>query len=327
MRTIYARNVNEAYALGMNMLKNRGILENSRVGSVLAMPCPVTTTYTNPMERVLFDAKRDANPFFHLMEGLWMLGGRNDVAWMDKYNSGFKKYSDDGKIYHGAYGHRWRHHFDGDQIKGVIELLRRNPRDRRCIIQMWDPDSDLGFEGVDFPCNLSIALRVREDLQCLDLTVFNRSNDIVWGTYGANAVHMSMLQEYLATAIGVSIGTYYQVSNNYHAYTDILKKISCPNPGPYDPYSMGTVKPYTMVQDARTWDTDLKVFLNDPTQKQLFSNMFFYDVAIPMAQCSKLFKEGDLMGALTNCTFIQATDWQRACQEWLKRRILRKGQK
>ena len=32
----------------------------------------------------------------------------------------------------------------------------------------------------------------------LCMTVCNRSNDMLWGAYGANVVHMSMLQEFVA---------------------------------------------------------------------------------------------------------------------------------
>ena len=32
-----------------------------------------------PTKELLFDPDRDANPFFHFMEGLWMLAGFNDL--------------------------------------------------------------------------------------------------------------------------------------------------------------------------------------------------------------------------------------------------------
>ena len=41
---------------------------------------------------------------------------------------------------------------------------------------------------------------------------------MLWGAYGANAVHMSVLQEYVATALNVSIGTYTQMSDSLHIY-------------------------------------------------------------------------------------------------------------
>ena len=319
MRVIHSRNVNEAYVIGMHMLHEEGVREESRVGDVLVMPSPVTTTYTHPQERVLFNANRNCNPFFHLMEGLWMLAGRNDVEWIGRYNTSFKKFSDDGETFHGAYGYRWRNFFKMDQINKVIGILKANPKDRRAVIQMWDAASDLGHDGKDFPCNLSMAFRVRDKV--LDITVFNRSNDIIWGAYGANAVHMSMLQEYIAAHLGVGIGEYHQVSNNYHAYVDIMEKTGIPPHHPLDPYADGRVKPYQMITDPNTWDIDLLNFMMDPLGKQFYSNTFFYEVAQPVAMVQTLVKEKKLMNAAEMCSQIKAQDWHKACKQWVARRI------
>lgn len=58
-----------------------------------------------------------------------------------------------------------------------------------------------------------------EQPRYLNMTVFNRSNDLIWGTLGANVVHFSVLQEYMAARLGVKVGVYNQVSNNLHVYT------------------------------------------------------------------------------------------------------------
>ena len=131
MHSIKVRNVNEAYTVGLRHLNEFGYVEESRGGSVITLPEPVCTTYTHPCERVLFNQKRDANPFFHFMEGLWMLAGRHDVEWISEYNGSLMKFSDNGMTFHGAYGNRWRHHFqiDGriiDQIEKLIILLKRD---------------------------------------------------------------------------------------------------------------------------------------------------------------------------------------------------------
>jgi hypothetical protein len=77
MHVINARNVNEAYVVGLGYLRAYGKEQNSRMGKVLVVDHPVCTTYERPYERVLFNSERDANPFFHFMESLWMLAGRN----------------------------------------------------------------------------------------------------------------------------------------------------------------------------------------------------------------------------------------------------------
>lgn len=252
-----ARNVQEAYVLGLAALRRDGVWQDTRGGRALVHPEPVLTRYERPMERVLLDGVRDANPFFHLMESLWMLAGRNDVASLAPFNAGLKTYSDDGVSYHGAYGHRWRHHFeDGepysahqmgegptyqDQLARIIQLLRANPEDRRVVLSMWDPVTDLGQDGADFPCNTQVYFRTRhaeagqfiegtgrQRQSVLDITVTCRSNDAIWGAYGANAVHFSVLQEFVAAACGFWVGTMCQLSNNLHAYEDKLQEVGVP---------------------------------------------------------------------------------------------------
>ncbi len=182
------------------------------MATFLFAPYPGNDDNYNPMNRVSFNPKRDANPFFHLMEALWMLAGRNDATWLDQFVGDFsKRYSEeDGKM-HGAYGFRWRKHFDiegggdgslsiPDQLDTAVKLLKVNPDNRRVVIAMWDPIADLGQEYRDIPCNTHIYCRVRilgdvdftgdwSHEPVLDLTVCCRSNDAIWGAHGANAVH------------------------------------------------------------------------------------------------------------------------------------------
>src|SRR3989304_1089903 len=116
MQVLRVRNVHEALPLGIAMLEEFGSRGESRNGSVLVMDEPVTTVYERPRERVIFWNERDANPFFHFYEGLWMLGGRNDVKSLTRFVKRMESYSDDGKTFHGAYGYRWRNHFHFDQL-------------------------------------------------------------------------------------------------------------------------------------------------------------------------------------------------------------------
>jgi hypothetical protein len=190
---------------------------------------------------VLFHPERDANPFFHLYESLWMLAGRNDVAGPLKYAKQMAAYSDDGETFWGAYGWRWRRAFPGagignyaaDQLRSIAEALRKNPEDRRQVLQMWHSEKDLAAVGKDVPCNLTATFQTSYDGK-LDLVVFNRSNDIVWGCYGANAVHFSFLQEYMARWVGLPVGTYTQVSVNWHGYLNTLAPLSGLRPGELD---------------------------------------------------------------------------------------------
>ncbi|MHC4157178.1 MAG: thymidylate synthase [Planctomycetota bacterium] len=129
-----------------------------------------------------------------------MLAGRNDVEWLAYFNANIANYSDDGEKFHGAYGYRWRKHFEGDQLMDIARALKANHDCRRQVLQIWDACDDLGRCSKDLPCNLTVHFQIggTRIRPVLNMTVFNRSNDVVWGAYGANAVHFSMLQEYMA---------------------------------------------------------------------------------------------------------------------------------
>lgn len=339
MRVIEATNVQEALKLGLGLLAKEGVKRESRAGDVLLMDCPVATRYAFPDQRVLFWAERDANPFFHFMEGLWMLAGRSDVAWISQFNSTIDQFSDDGVSFHGSYGQRWINHFteceyregDGEpfnikymnQLERIIKMLKENPNERRCVLQMWDAETDLGHKGKDVPCNTQIIFSISV-YGNLDMSVFNRSNDIVWGAYGANAVHMSMLQEFMAAAIGVPIGEYWQISNNWHSYLEVFEKHKCVKDLKWnDPYD-GEVEVYPMVNSPiNEWLEDLEMFISQGVVTGS-RDKFFRKVVHPMWNAWFAWKNKDdkkrIDTAIALMQDCQATDWKKACVEWLERR-------
>lgn len=361
---IKVTNVNQAVDEGFHWLAVAGVEEQSRNGAVLVSPEPVLTVYTRPTERVLFSPLRDANPFFHLMESLWMLAGRNDIAFPTYFNKHYTNYSDDGRWQWGAYGFRWRKHFGCDQLALVVEELRRKPESRRAVLEMWDAgvqgqisehktdedayvnpvQGDLGkslANGVDVPCNTHAYIDLRGGV--LNLTVLCRSNDALWGAYGANVVHFSALQEYLAAWLGVPVGTFYQFSNNYHVYPEVLNKAASEkrparelirelavDAGIYDYYKQKKVRPFKLVNtDIPTWDEDLRMFFGSRDgnpHPPKFKDVFFSTVVWPMWRAWRERKDKAGTG-LDWARLIGAEDWRKACVEWIVRRENRKEAK
>lgn len=223
MLVIHAGNPLSALHQSLLMLEHSHVRKttSSRNGPVVRFNQPVTTVWTDPINRILWSPVRDCNPFLHLIESAWMLAGRNDVATVSKLAKQMGTYTDDGSTLNGAYGFRWRRHFGYDQITALIQELRTNRETRRCVLQMWDGAEDLksGISGSsDIPCNTAIYFDPMDGV--LNMTVTNRSNDSIWGAYGANLVHMSILHEYIATLAGFKVGIYYQMSNNLHFYIE-----------------------------------------------------------------------------------------------------------
>lgn len=398
------------------------IEEPSRNGPVLRLPEPAMIHYVKPLDRVLFNQTRDANPFSLLYEALWMLAGRNDVDSIAYYTKRFREFSDDGKTLNGAYGYRWRHSGyytpeeysphdwnEVDQLDLLVAHLKAQPDSRRAVLQMWNVEDDLLKIGTptetttsankeyrtwnpdpnyskDVCCNLSVMFSLRELEKtypieqviaavkagddksfslpiryALDMTVVNRSNDMIWGMLGANFVTFSVLQEYMAARLGVQVGRYTQMSNNLHCYKSNWKPdewLSDVTPNIYDigcPTSMRPGEPYNptytyqwkkvvdrvpLVKDPEVFEHELPKIVerhsrphrNGTGARLIWNEPFFNDVVEPMCMafhCHKLKQREpqltDLMdGSITvNLSEIKDDAWKFACHNWLARRIQR----
>lgn len=362
-----ARSVSEALFNGLHALRVQGIKKPSRVGDVLVSPRPVMTVYHDPTNRVLFSPMRDANPFFHVMETLWMLAGRNDLPWLTRFNAKFAAYSDDGGLTQpGAYGYRWRNYFGHDQLQDIILELKQNPDTRRCVLTMWDGGSRATWteycdgnngkmvkDDLSQPGDLYAAVGGSADVPCnthayfdtidgkLNMTVCCRSNDIIWGAYGANAVHFSFLLEYIAAATGIPMGVYRQFSNDFHLYTNIVSEVEI-MPLARDvqasdkylmvesSYSLNRVPAapplykVPLVVDRMLFDEELSFFMAD--QRGEYTEPFFNDVAIPMYTAHAYYREKCYDVAIDAAQNIKAEDWRIACVEWLTRRQIKHEQ-
>jgi len=315
-----------ALAEGLWYLNIAGIAEDSRNGPVVVAPNIVVTEYGYPAQRVLFSPIRNANPFFHLMESLWMLGGRRDLAWIHTYNKRFLEFADDGML-HGAYGYRWRRAFFMDQLPAIINLLKKDPQTRRAVLAMWSAPLDLNREYKDIPCNTHVYFDLRNGV--LNMTVCCRSNDVWWGAYGANAVHFSILQEYIAAGINSRMGVYRQVSNNYHIYTDIVPREAfletALDADMHNHYRNSNICSATPIvnTDVSAWDRDLDRFIEDPLGDAIYMDSFFNEIAVPMAIAWDMWK--NTHNATRAIVVLQdnmpaASDWRLGCVQWLERR-------
>lgn len=316
MRIFQGYNVNQTYPNAMAQINLYGVKSESRAGDVIAFPYPVMTVTENPTCRVLFDPVRDANPFFHLMESLWMINGRSDADFLNLFVKDFgERFAESNGHIWGAYGHRWRREFGFDQLEETIKRLKQDPNDRRVVISMWDPEDDFTVSKKDHPCNTHMYPRIVNGV--LDLTICVRSNDVIWGCYGANAVHLSMVQEYLAGRIGVPVGKMYQMSNNLHVYTEVYDKVW---PGQKrDLYLTGEAIPDPIMEYPDHWDRDLEnFFIGEDTE---YVNSWFTMTAAPMARVHDMWKSGDKTGALELTNTIRARDWRIACYQWMSRRM------
>jgi hypothetical protein len=180
-----------------------------------------------------------------------------------------------------------------------------------------------------------------------------RSNDIIWGCYGANAVHMSMLHEYLAGHIGVPVGVYTQISFDWHTYLETPYKFEesflpldfdedidwtdddVDWVNNYETADDGerNIVVHPLVADMQTFDPELKAFMTAVRKERsvreldttAFNNSFFTHVAIPMHLAWEYHKLKDTTRALDVLRAAQAwysndNDWLYAGERWLESR-------
>lgn len=342
---IIANNPNEALETGLWHLKTAGVVNDSRNGRVVQAQGPVLTTYLYPRERVMFSALRDANPFFHLYEALWMLAGRKDAASVSRFAKQMESFADgDGQLW-GAYGWRWRYFFGFDQLGQILALLKADPKTRRAVLSMWSAVGDLvsvaggdgGMASKDVPCNTHVYFDMTQG--SLDMTVCNRSNDIVWGAYGANIVHMSILQEFVACAVGVPVGVYNQFSNNFHAYIDrpdVQRLIDTASSTKQAGWTVAYVaddrysrlsKPVGLMPEGNAhwgdWLAECEALVDYPYSEDKWRFAFFRYTVQPLMLAHEAYKAGAIGRAIELAAQCEAFDWRAAATEWLQRRQLK----
>lgn len=188
------------------------------------------TQLTNPYRRCVGGYQRDINVFFLLAEAMWIALGRKDVGFLTLFNKKMADFSDDGKVFHAPYGFRLRHwgiraeddfrdnlgsNKGYDQVIDAIKILSENPNSRQVVMEIWNPNFDLGHKTKDIPCNDIVMLKIRDGK--LITTIGNRSNDLHWGL-PTNVFQFSFLTELMAGAIGVELGTQTHNSQSLHIY-------------------------------------------------------------------------------------------------------------
>lgn len=205
-------------------------LEESRGGEVKEI-LDFKTQITNPYRRCVGGYKRDINIFFLLAEAMWIAMGRKDVDFLTLFNKRMADFSDDGKTFHAPYGYRLRHwgirtednfvkdNLEAsrgyDQVIDAIKILSENPNSRQVVMEIWNPNFDLGYKTKDIPCNDIVMLKIRDGK--LITTIGNRSNDLHWGL-PTNIFQFSFLTELMSGALGIELGTQTHNSQSLHIY-------------------------------------------------------------------------------------------------------------
>jgi thymidylate synthase len=207
-------NVNDALPRLMGDLLDKGQVFSSRAGNTVEL-MHVGITLERPWKREIVLPGRNANIAAQIVETMWVLSGRNDVAGLSHYLPRAIDFSDDGQEWRAGYGPRLRNYHGVDQLAYLVDTIADSPGSRQAVATIWDPTVDT-TPGKDIACNNWLSLSSRNGL--LDLHVGIRSNDAMWGWSGINAFEWSALQELVAHIAGLKVGSLHFSVTSFHLY-------------------------------------------------------------------------------------------------------------
>ena len=156
-----------------------------------------------------------------LGELIWYFTGSNDVNFISKFGSLWKKISDDGKTNNSAYGYILKRKFKFDQIEKIIDLLSKDKNSRRAVLNINTPNFDV-IDTKDEPCTIAIQYLIRDGK--LNCTTFMRSNDIYYGL-PYDAIFFTELQKHVANRLGLEYGEWTHFATSLHVYERDIDKI------------------------------------------------------------------------------------------------------
>lgn len=127
-----------------------------------------------------------------------------------------------------------------NQWESCVSMLKKNPTTRKANIVIWDPHIDSRQIHHDtnayVPCNIRINPTIRDGK--LHFFVSSRSKDILRGST-ENLFEFPLLQELMASELGVDIGHYVETIDNLHIYQDQIDDgyLDFDLTDPYDHYN------------------------------------------------------------------------------------------
>lgn len=181
---------------------------------------------------------RALKPYYANAELLWYLSGRKSIAMIQSYAPSYAKYDQGDGTTFGAYGDRWindysfRHHLayinspPKSQLFAAIEVLRRFPESRQCIMSMWnggDLCHAIVADKADLPCTLGLQFMIHhKQLHCISTM---RSND-AWLGFPYDVFCFTSIQRLIAYELGIYCGHFYHRVGNMHLYEKNYKAVA-----------------------------------------------------------------------------------------------------
>lgn len=218
METVQSFTFDNGYRDSLDLLLRHGEKVSPRGLNTIELS-PFTFTLKDPRTRLIQNPERKINLGLNLVEYLVIIGADDNVEPFTQLAPNMIRFSDDGRVFRGAYGPRLRK-YKGDQFKKVIDNLKSDSSSRQAIMTIYDPALDYTITK-DVPCTVNFHFLLRNDK--LRMNVYMRSNDAMLG-HPIDIFNFTMIQETIATELGVDVGDYNHMVGSFHLYESDIEK-------------------------------------------------------------------------------------------------------
>lgn len=229
LTVINVDSVHNAYRLAINTLDHSGInmlVRNSvntknlhNVNIVMQPKFSDAHQYGYFDKRVLCASRKLSNKYQNA-EFAWYMTGSNNVECIAKYMPNWFNFSDDGVHVNSNYGYIWK-----TQVFGIMQKLKNDKYTRQASIAIYDKAMSQNVVTKDVQCTLSIDFKILRDSNnndALHMTVFMRSNDVIYGL-PIDMFCFGTLQELICNELrlqypNLMLGTYTHIATSLHIY-------------------------------------------------------------------------------------------------------------
>jgi len=216
MRVIKRKTIKQVYTvLAKQLLKDKYRVTNTseieNCALVITKPSLVDFSF----------GMREISEKYATAELEWYWSGDNSCHTIGAHAKRWLAITDDGKTSNSAYGYILQKKYGFNQIDEVIALLRLDSTSRRAVLNISDPTINR-IETKDMQCTVCIQFLVRNNK--LNMTVYMRSNDIVFGL-PYDYIYFMSIARHIALELGIEIGTYTHIAGSMHLYDSSRNKI------------------------------------------------------------------------------------------------------
>jgi len=200
-------------------------------------------------------------------ELIWLISGNTNIKYLHDNNvTIWDEWADKNGDLGPVYGHQWRN-FNSqgiDQIKDVIERIKKNPQDRRLIVTAWNP-AQIDQMALP-PCHCFFQFDVTPDgkLNCM---LYQRSCDMFLGV-PFNIASYSLLTMMIAQVCGLQPGEFVHTLGNAHIYSNHFEQVKLQlSRAPYPLPTMKINPEVKDIDDFKFEDFELVDYRCHPTIK------------------------------------------------------------